>query len=37
MINCWQNPVRTRSIHGNVSAKTAKIAAARGMNARTLS
>jgi enoyl-CoA hydratase len=29
--------VSTRSIHRNVSAKTAKMAAARGMNARTLS
>ena len=27
----------TRSIHGNVNANTTKIAAARGMNARTLS
>ncbi len=32
-----RNPVTTRSIHGNVSAKTTKIAAARGMNERMLS
>ena len=32
-----ENDVTTRSIHGNVSAHTAKMAAARGMKARTLS
>ena len=36
-IRSAENPDRMRSIHGKVSAKPTKIAAARGMNARTLS
>ena len=36
-ISCDVNPTITRSIQGNVRAKTRKIAAALGMNARTLS
>ena len=36
-INDAEKPLTTRSIHGKVSAKTTKIAIARGMKARTLS